>query len=118
MRVRLLQARGWTVASIPFYEWKKHRGLPARQQYLKTKLPQVCHAAHAKCHMQSTCLVARPSRVRYLAPRMASPQVLCGAKKCRQGSQHCRPVRSQPVPCCPSARRFPERALPCGHSHA
>lgn len=40
--MRLLQARGWTVASIPFFEWRQHRGLAAQQQYLRSKLPQVC----------------------------------------------------------------------------
>ena len=39
--MRLLQARGWAVASIPFFEWKLHRGLAAQQAYLRTKLPQV-----------------------------------------------------------------------------
>lgn len=40
MRVRLLQARGWHVVSIPFYEWKQCGNQAAAQQaYLRSKLP-------------------------------------------------------------------------------
>ena len=59
MRVRLLQARGWHVVSIPFYEWKQCGNKAAGQQaYLRSKLPpqllEVGPLAHAHA-MQHCC---------------------------------------------------------------
>ena len=74
MRVKLLQARGWEVVSIPFFEWRQGSGSQAAQQaYLRSKLPpkllQVCssavcsliwHAWHTAT--VSACLPRLPAR--------------------------------------------------------
>ena len=39
MRNKLLEARGWTVVSIPYFQWNSRTSLPAKQQYLRDKLP-------------------------------------------------------------------------------
>ena len=39
MRKKLLEARGWTVVSIPYFHWNSRSSLPAKQQYLRDKLP-------------------------------------------------------------------------------
>ena len=39
--MKLLQARGWEVVSVPFFEWRECGGLrSAQQDYLRSKLPQ------------------------------------------------------------------------------
>ena len=39
MRNRLLEARGWKVISIPWFEWRENVSLMAKQQYLCKQLP-------------------------------------------------------------------------------
>ena len=37
-RNRLLEYHGWTVISIPFYEWVPLRSIAAKQEYMRRKL--------------------------------------------------------------------------------
>ena len=39
MRNRLVEARGWKVISIPWFEWRANVSLMAKQQYLCQLLP-------------------------------------------------------------------------------
>ena len=39
MRNKLLEARGWSVVSVPYFHWNSRASLPAKQQYLRDKLP-------------------------------------------------------------------------------
>ena len=38
MRKKLLEARGWKVLSIPFFDWSARTSPVAKQQYLQDKL--------------------------------------------------------------------------------
>ena len=41
MRDKLLQAQGWKVISIPWYDWNANTSLMAKQQYIHKHLPDI-----------------------------------------------------------------------------
>ena len=71
-----MQARGWHVVSIPYYQWSSLAGGDSQQAYLRDVLPAAALEACAASPQQPLARNASEAAVEEHAPAAASPVAL------------------------------------------